>query len=508
MRDRGLDPDFSQAELAEAAALKAAPTTTDEPVRDLRSLLWCSIDNDDSRDLDQLSVAESLPGGDVKVLVAIADVDVAGGQRLADRSARRRQHDVGLHAGRDLSDAARAAVDRSHVARRPARIGLSVVIEFIVAPDGALERTGRVRRARTQPAEARLQQRRRVAGRHAAPLPAAAAAVPGMDVQLKLQDGVAQALEPPAPRARARSSSRRSRRGRTSTATRCAICTAEVPNRAKALIENLMVAANGVTARFLDAHGFPSIRRVVKEPERWDRIVAVGDRGRRSLPATPDSQGARRVPRSPEGRGDPTAFADLSQTIIKLLGSGRVRRRSAGRRPARPFRPRGEGLHALDGAESALSRSADAAARQGGAGRTRKSRTRVDELERLAAHCTQQEDAANKVERQVRKSAAALLVASARRPDVRRDRHRRVAQGHVRARGVAADRRHARQRRTRRRRRRSRPRAADARRRRARLHRFQRLNHEGHKAIPNLKTRDTESQSDGTVSCFSDSAFL
>src|SRR5947207_15756793 len=76
MRDRGLDPDFSREELAEAAAVRAAPGATEEPVRDQRALLWCSIDNDDSRDLDQVSVADPLAGGDVRVLVAIADVDV------------------------------------------------------------------------------------------------------------------------------------------------------------------------------------------------------------------------------------------------------------------------------------------------------------------------------------------------------------------------------------------------------------------------------------------------
>src|ERR1700681_3196513 len=76
MRDRGLDPEFPPDALAEVAALTAPAQTTEEPTRDLRALLWCSIDNDDSRDLDQLSVAEALSGGAVKILVAIADVDV------------------------------------------------------------------------------------------------------------------------------------------------------------------------------------------------------------------------------------------------------------------------------------------------------------------------------------------------------------------------------------------------------------------------------------------------
>src|SRR3954471_13594252 len=88
MRDRGLDPDFSHEEVAEAGAVRAAPTASDVPLRDERTRLWCSIDNDDSRDLDQLSVAEALPGGDVRVLVAIADVDsVVVKGSLVDRHA-------------------------------------------------------------------------------------------------------------------------------------------------------------------------------------------------------------------------------------------------------------------------------------------------------------------------------------------------------------------------------------------------------------------------------------
>ena len=90
MRERGLEPTMPPAALAQAAALKEAPTTTEEPTRDLRGLLWCSIDNDDSRDLDQLSVAEPLANGRVKIMVAIADVDAAVAKHSAvDRHAER-----------------------------------------------------------------------------------------------------------------------------------------------------------------------------------------------------------------------------------------------------------------------------------------------------------------------------------------------------------------------------------------------------------------------------------
>src|SRR6476659_9080158 len=80
MRERGLDPEMPPDAVAQADAIHAAPERTEEPTRDLRAKLWCSIDNDDSRDLDQLSVSETLAGQRVKLLVAIADVDAAVGK--------------------------------------------------------------------------------------------------------------------------------------------------------------------------------------------------------------------------------------------------------------------------------------------------------------------------------------------------------------------------------------------------------------------------------------------
>jgi exoribonuclease-2 len=185
---------------------------------------------------------------------------------------------------------------------------------------------------------------------------------------------------------------------------------AQAPNRAKSLIENLMIAANGVTARFLDMHGFPSLRRVVKSPERWDRIREVAEQLKDDLPAAADSLAlagflARRK------QADPATFPDLSLTVIRLLGRGEYIVDPPGEEPPGHF-----GLAVRDYSHSTApnrrypdlltQRLVKAALARHPPPYT------IDELEKLATHCTQQEDAANKVERQVRKSAAAMVVES------------------------------------------------------------------------------------------------
>src|SRR6266851_397970 len=138
MRAHGLDPDFPPDALAEVASLAEAPTSNAEPVRDLRSLLWCSIDNDDSRDLDQLSVAELLSGGDVKLLVAIADVDaVVFKDSPVDRHAAQNTTSVYTPAVIFPMLPERLSTDLTSLADNQDR--LSVVVEFVVAPDGSLK---------------------------------------------------------------------------------------------------------------------------------------------------------------------------------------------------------------------------------------------------------------------------------------------------------------------------------------------------------------------------------
>jgi VacB/RNase II family 3'-5' exoribonuclease len=407
MRARGLEPELPPDAVAQAEALLSAPVKAEEPVRDLRSLLWCSIDNDESRDLDQLSVAEGIANGDTRILVAVADVDAAAPKGSPiDRHAAVNTTSVYTPAVIFPMLPEQLSTDLTSLNANEDR--LAIVIELVLAPDGTLKTSNlygaRVRnhaKLTYNAVGAWLEQR--------GPLPPAAAAVAGMDAQLTLQDRLAQAL-----------ATRRLEHGALEFETielqptfdgdSVVGLEQQTANRAKALIENLMIAANGATARFLDARGLPSIRRVVKVPERWDRLVALAQESGDRLPPAPDSR-ALAAFLTRRRAADPAVFPDLSLSVIRLLGPGEYQVDMPGGDPPGHF-----GLAVKDYTHStAPNRRYPDLLTQ----RLIKSTLAgheapysVPELEELAAHCTQQEDAANKVERQVRKSAAALVVSS------------------------------------------------------------------------------------------------
>jgi exoribonuclease-2 len=407
MEARGLAPGFPPDALAEVAALTGPPRRTEEPTRDLRSLLWCSIDNDDSRDLDQLTVAEPLGGGDLRLLVAVADVDtlVFKGSPL-DRHAALNTTSVYTPAVVFPMLPERLSTDLTSLGAGEERF--AVIVDFTIGADGALKTSdvygGIVRN------HAKLAYRSVGAWLIGeGPLPAAAAAVPGMDDQLRVQDVAARAL-----------GQRRHEHGALDLETIEATAEfegdvlrnlrAERRDRGTALIENLMVAANGATARFLDRRGLPSIRRVVKRPERWPRIVALAREMGERLPGEPESRAlaaflARRKAADPEG------FVDLSHAIVKLLGRGEYTVERPGATVPGHF---GLAVKDYTHATAPNRRYPDLVTERllKAALAGRACPYAIGELEQLAEHCTRQEDAANKVERQLRKSAAALLVAS------------------------------------------------------------------------------------------------
>jgi len=407
MIERGLEPDFSPAVLAETGAITRPADDRDPAIHDLRHLLWASIDNDDSRDLDQLSVAEPAGGDAMKILVAVADVDavVRKGSAIDGHA---RTNTTSVYTAADVFPMLpeKLSTDLTSLGEGDERLAL--VVEMTIGVDGAVA-SGNVYRGRVVN-HAKLAYNAVAAWLDATgPAPPRVAAVPGLDVQLRLQDRVAQAMR-----------AQRHRRGALSLETleprpvfdgdMLADLLPDEKNRAKELIEDYMIAANEVTAKFLDARGSPSLRRVLRAPERWERIVELAAGLGERLPPAPDVRaleaflGARR-------RADPARFPDLSLSVVKLLGSGEYVLDPPGGAPDGHF-----GLAVRDYTHSTapnrrfpdlITQRLLKAALAG------RSAPYTDvELAALARRCTEQEDNADKVERQVRKSAAALLLAS------------------------------------------------------------------------------------------------
>jgi len=407
MLERGLLPDFSPEALAELDRIQAPAQEAGASIRDLRNLPWASIDNDDSRDLDQLTVAAPAANGSVKVLVAVADVDalVKSGSALDEHA---RHNTTSVYTSAEIFPMLPEKLSTDLTSLNDHADRLSVVIEMGIATDGSLQGSdvyrGLVRN------HAKLAYNRVAAwleGRDG--VPEAVASVDGLADNLRTQDRVAQSLK-----------NFRHVHGALTLDTIEAkplfegdvIRDLEVQqkNRATEIIEDFMIAANGVTARYLTSKQFPSIRRVVRTPKRWDRIVEVAADHKFILPAIPDSKALDQFLVKAK-TDDPLRFPDLSLAVIKLLGSGEYVAELPGGEAPGHF-----GLAVKDYEHSTapnrrypdiLTQRLLKAAIEGKAAPYRN-----DELGLLAAHCTEEEDAAKKVERQVGKSAAALLLQS------------------------------------------------------------------------------------------------
>ncbi|MBK8986907.1 MAG: RNB domain-containing ribonuclease [Chloroflexi bacterium] len=413
MLERELLPDFSAAVLAELDKIQAPASLNSEPaeavsgIRDLTDLLWVSIDNEDSRDLDQLTFAESLPENKVRILVAVADVDalVKDGSAI-DQHARHNTTSVYTAATIFSMLPEKLSTDFTSLNFNEER--LAVVVEMVIGADGSLQGSD-IYRARVQN-HARLSY-----NRVAAWLDGDGAvfeeitAVPGLTDNLRLQDRTAQSLK-----------NLRRVNGALSLETIEArpifdgdqIRELEVQqkNRAKEIIEDFMIAANGVTARYLEAKKFPSIRRVVRTPKRWDRIVTLAQEHGATLPANPDSVALDAFLVKAKA-ADPLRFPDLSLAVIKLLGAGEYSAEQPDATTSGHF-----GLAVKDYAHSTAPnrRYTDLITQRllKAAVASQAAPYSFAELAVLAEHFTQKEDDANKVERQVGKSAAALLIES------------------------------------------------------------------------------------------------
>lgn len=404
MLDAGFHPDFPADVLSEIQTAKKAVQSNS--VRDLRQLLWSSIDNDTSRDLDQVEYAEKSADGTIRLLVGIADVDSLVTKGTAtDRHAASETTSVYTGVRTFPMLPPELSTDRTSLSDGQERLAL--VVELRIATSGEVSSHDVYPASLLNAAKLAYSSTGAwLEGR--GPIPPAAAKAPGMEAQLRLQ------LE----------ASERLRQLRKQHGILCFGSVEAAPvidhgeikdlavrthNVAEDIIESFMVAANIAMARFLKEKGSLSIRRVVKTPKRWDRIQAIANQFGVKLPDLPDAKSLSDFLEKRQA-ADPVHFPDLSLSIVKLLGPGEYIVESPGAEHEGHF-----GLAVQDYTHSTAPnrRYADLATQRlvKAAAGARSADYSQDELSQIAAHCTEREDAARKVERLMRKVLAADLLA-------------------------------------------------------------------------------------------------
>ena len=407
MISRGLVPDFPDVEISELNKILLPATCKPGIAKDMRDLLWCSIDNADSLDLDQLTYAESLEGNKVRILVAIADVDaLVDAKSNIDKHAS--QNTASVYTVAQIFPMLPEKLSTNFTSLSLDSDRCAIVVDMILAEDGKVEQSD-VYQAMVRN-HAKLQY-----AKLAIWLEGTGTAYPeitrvnGLAENIKLQESIVQRMK-----------ELRYEHGALEfetieaspifdgdTLTEMKV---EPKNRAKDLIEDFMIAANGTTARYLTAKNFPSLRRVVRIPERWDRIVELASGHGFSLPAEADSRSLSEYLKFIK-QNDPQHFIDMSVSILKLLGSGEYVVDIPGAIPPGHF-----GLAVKDYTHStAPNRRYPDLITQ----RLLKSAISgqpvpytMEQLGQIATHCTMKEDDVKKVERQVEKSANAILMQS------------------------------------------------------------------------------------------------
>ncbi|SPF35326.1 Exoribonuclease II [Candidatus Sulfopaludibacter sp. SbA4] len=399
MIDHGFSPDFPPEVAQQLATIHPQP---DRSLRDLTALLWSSIDNDDSRDLDQIEWAERAPGG-IRVLVAVADVD----------SAVHKATPIDIHAARETTTVyagirifpmlpERLSTDLTSLSEGQDRA--AIVIEMLVGGDGAISNPS-IYQALVRN---RAQLTYNAVGawlEGTAPPPPKVAASADLQAQLKLQDESALALRQARDRLGALTFDR--------VEAQPVIADGHVQdiqtrrhNRAAQLIEDFMIAANEVMALTLRSAGVSSIRRVVKAPERWPRIMELAERYGDKLPPEPDS-GALNAFLVRRKQADPVHYPDLSLSVLKLMGPGEYVVMRAGGEEQGHF-----GLAAHDYTHSTAPnrRFADLVTQRLLKALAGQPPYADAELDSIASNCTLKEDAARKVQRAMIKRLAAVAL--------------------------------------------------------------------------------------------------
>ncbi len=407
MKQHGFLPDFPQAVLDELERIRNVNPGVTVPGKDLRHLSWASIDNDDSLDLDQLTVAEVTTDNNIKILVAVADVDgLVKKSSAIDQHAQ--QNTTSIYTAGKTFHMLPDKLSTNLTSLNYHEDRHAIVIDMVITDMGEIQSSD------IYPALVRNHAKLAYNGVAAwlegkISLPETIAAVPNLADNLRIQDQVAQKLK-----------TRRHERGALDLQTLetrpifdgddIQDLKADEKNRAREIIEDFMIAANDITARFLRESKIPSLRRVVRTPRRWERIVEIAALHNFLLPPEPDSKALAQF-LTAQKAADPLRFPDLSLSIIKLLGPGEYVVEFPNEVSQGHF-----GLAVKDYTHSTAPnrRFPDLITQRivkAAIGKSPMPYT-SDELTFLARHCTEKEDDANKVERQVAKSAAAMLLSS------------------------------------------------------------------------------------------------
>jgi exoribonuclease-2 len=406
MIEHGFQPEFPAGADAQLASIQGHPEPPAVPgAQDLRGLLWSSIDNDTSKDLDQIEWAEQLPDGRIRVLIGVADVDARVGRgTVLDGHAK--SETTSVYTGVKVFPMLPAELSEGITSLNENQDRMAHVIEFTV------DAAGTVSDGKVYPALVRNRAQLAYNGVGAwldgsGAAPAKVAASTDLAAQLKLQDTAAQRMV-----------GGRFQHGALdleTVETRPVMQADQAmdivqldKNRATSLIEEFMVAANGVVARTFEQAGVASIRRIVRTPKRWDRIVEVAKGLGTTLPAEPDSKPLNDFLLAQKEK-DPVHFPDLSLTVIKLMGPGEY----VLVKPNEPS-PGHFGLAVQDYTHSTAPnrRFPDMVTQRLMKALLAKAPPPYseDDLNAIATHCTLMEDNARKVERDMQKRIAAVVL--------------------------------------------------------------------------------------------------
>lgn len=406
MEEKGFEVNFTKEVQAELETLQRTcfSESYPSPFPDMRHLFWSSIDNTESRDLDQIEVAERLSEGQIRVLVGIAHVDrcVPKGNPIDQHA---NHNTTSVYTGVTTFPMLPELLSTGQTSLNEEQDREALIIDMTIAEDGQIssssiyfawvknhaklayeavsdvltgktltspnyQNAGLLQQLRLQDEAAqRLRKRRHEHG---------ALELETIEARPMLEDGKIQGLE------------------------------VQAKNRARELIEDFMIAANSVIARFFIEHKIPSIRRVVKVPKRWDRIVTLAASYGTKLPSEPDCVSLAQFLVA-ERKKDPLRFPDLSLSIVKLLGSGEYLVEDPNEKPTGHF-----GLAVQDYTHSTAPnrRYIDLITQRliKSCLEKRTAAYNKSELLAIAARCTEMTNQAQKVERFMRKAAAAVLL--------------------------------------------------------------------------------------------------